>query len=474
MNCSILRFDRIGHIDHPGTPFQVFLGFCIDLIYLVSGKDSVVSDVLARPEHYLSWCSNMMAVAFTLILFWAGKIGKKYSGWTGGFFLQISPFLSPILLDLSQRIMADRFAMILVFILIISLIKYNSKPAKSGREEASLGLLSGIIIATKVSFLPVLLIPFLILKKKIVFTITTLLGFLFGILPILNHYKDFYYFIKSLIFHDGIYGAGSEQFLDTTVFLQNILLILQSNVLLVMLLLISGGYLISALVRRTSIWKSERLVLMAFMAAGIASILLVAKHYKNYYIAPMLMTLGYCLYVLEIGISSKSIRSLLAVTAVCFSTFSVYKEIISARTKSEIVKTRIEAAEELNELRTSGSYLVIKPEWLWGPAEEYGLIFGLSYVRHRFVYQPEIDAIYPDALSYEGPGQNLRKMRLEEISDSTIISEGRTIFLVDQQARRAKEIINDLAGRLNYQTVDSSFLSNKDKVFRLEPILQIK
>jgi hypothetical protein len=410
-----------------------------------------------------------MAILFFLSIVWAGKIGKNYAGWAGAATLQMSPFLSPIMMDLSVRIMADRFAMMLVFVLIIFLIRRYSGTSGNGKQVASLGILSGLIIATKISFMPVLVIPFLVLKKRMIWVLTTILGFFLGILPILKRTEEFSTFITNLISHDGIYGSGAEQFIDYRVFIQNIWIIIQSNTLLVVLLILCFCYLLIDLIKKKSIWKNESLFQLAFSASALLSIFLVAKHYKNYYMVPILMTMGSCLSVVIKRLNNHLSIAIILLAVICFSTLSIHKEVLAAQMKNQVVNTRLKAAEELENFRASENYFIIKPEWLWGLSKEYGIIFGLSYVHHRFTYQPEIDDIYPQTLSYEGPNNNLSRMRLGEISDSTLIDHGRTIFLVDQEGRNAKEIMEDLEKRLQYYSVDSSRLLNGDTIYQLEP-----
>ena len=71
LNSGIFRFDRIGHVDHPGTPFQIFLGASIDLIHMFSGRGNVVEDVLTRPEFYMRNSSHILAIVFAFFLLWA-------------------------------------------------------------------------------------------------------------------------------------------------------------------------------------------------------------------------------------------------------------------------------------------------------------------------------------------------------------------------------------------------------------------
>lgn len=45
----------VGHIDHPGTPVQVFGAAVIRIIYLLKNlKDSLSEDVIYNPEYYLT------------------------------------------------------------------------------------------------------------------------------------------------------------------------------------------------------------------------------------------------------------------------------------------------------------------------------------------------------------------------------------------------------------------------------------
>ena len=57
LNCALLRFNMIGHTDHPGTPFQLFCGLIIRLTHLLAGRESIVADVFRRPDFYL-WPSR--------------------------------------------------------------------------------------------------------------------------------------------------------------------------------------------------------------------------------------------------------------------------------------------------------------------------------------------------------------------------------------------------------------------------------
>ncbi len=465
MNCSILHFDRIGHLDHPGTPFQVFIGICIDLIYFISGKDSIVEDVLLRPEHYLKLISHVLAIVFFFIVLHAGKVGREIAGVPGVFLLQSGAFLSPLVFDLSMRMMPDRFGMILTYFLMIFLIHKGAQGKRNERWPVLIsGFISGLLVATKVIFLPVLLIPLFYQRKRILCFVSALAGFFIGISPIVDRFNDFSKFIRKIIEHDGIYGSGANQLIDLDSFIHNVGLILQINPLLSLTLLLA----IIALVRRPdSIGKvkGSKGFYMGFIIAVLFSIAIVAKHYKNYYLIPVVICLGPVLLILFTHYSRHKIygRIILAIAVLfCILTTSrVWKNSFSVREKME---KRMALVSEFDSLRQDPHYLLVKPEWLWGPSKEYGLIFGLSYVRHRDRYSPEIDMLFPRVLTYEGIEKELLKMRVSKIPNHQL-NDQIPILIFDQNGRPARDQLIYIAELFDRQQLDSSVLVTGDKIF---------
>ena len=80
LNCATLKFNYIGHIDHPGTPFQVYNGIVIRITHVLFGKGSIVQDVFTRPEHYLNAISVSLFLIQALLIFVVGLFGsgEKY------------------------------------------------------------------------------------------------------------------------------------------------------------------------------------------------------------------------------------------------------------------------------------------------------------------------------------------------------------------------------------------------------------
>jgi len=77
LNAALFEFKRIGHFDHPGTPFQIFCGLIIRITHLFTGKDSIAQDVFNRPDYYLNAINFSLIILQSVLTLLIGWIGKK-------------------------------------------------------------------------------------------------------------------------------------------------------------------------------------------------------------------------------------------------------------------------------------------------------------------------------------------------------------------------------------------------------------
>ncbi|MCB0686243.1 MAG: hypothetical protein KDC53_06955, partial [Saprospiraceae bacterium] len=180
-----------------------------------------------------------------------------------------------------------------------------------------------------------------------------------------------------------------------------------------------------------------------------------AKHFKNYYLIGALVLGGVGLYALYILFERKFLKSLLVGLSIFFSIHTIYNLVTSLRFKKEILTTRLQDQNGLRQAMQKADFLLFKPEWMWGPSPDYGLIFGLSYVRHRDRYKEIIHGIKPEVLTFEGNDRSLMNMRVLNIPDTALVDK--TIVTVDQSVRPAKEILDFLHARLEIIGVDSIY-----------------
>ncbi len=468
MNCAVFHFDRIGHLDHPGTPFQVFTGICIRVIHLFSGQEEIVEDVLGRPEHYLKYTSHILAFLFAGLLWWAGMVGEKITGRTGALLWQMTPFISSVIPDLSVRMMPDRFGFILVFLMLILMVKISlTKVRRPVLLIALTGIVCGLAIASKINFLPVLILPLIVLPKRVLLFLSTGLGFLIGISPVIDRFNHFSTFINKIIRHDGIYGSGSEQIFNADFLWNNLKILIQANPALV--LLVAGCFVTLLLIGRTQENnRSLQRFFLGFCLVVIVTVFIVMKHYKNYYLAPVLVMLGTVIFYGYITWRKTPVQWMLLIAALIFSLISFSHLLRFAADRKVEIAERKTMLAIVDEQRAGDDYFLIKPEWLWGPAPEYGLIFGLSYVRHRDRYSEPVDRLFDRILSYEGSENPPRRMRVSAIDEEKLHKPGTRILMVDQKGRSAGDMISYLQERHQYTVADSVSLNHGEFLIEMK------
>ena len=470
LNCGIFKFPRIGHMDHPGTPFQVFTGVCIRFVHVFFGKGELVSDVFGRPELYMRGSSHILMLLISLTIWKIGNVAYLHISKYGALLLQAALVFSAWLLLMQVRYTPDRFNIWLLLILVCFLVNYIFSPNVGDRKYAILfGLVSGLSVAVKVNVLPILIIPFFTLRSKhLLFVGSCILGFLVGVLPIIEHFNVFTEFIEKLTSHDGIYGSGNERFIDPTSFVHNLKNIIRGNVVFSLVILAAAV---------TWIWKMLQLkkltldkhsgYLLGFVLASLGLITLVSKHFKMYYLAPVLIFTALTLWVLfhqwnEIrGGHRKMTKPFLVVVCVsaCMLTFiAVRQDMVNHRAKDKDSEALISFVDK--ERNAEPNYFILQPDWLYGPSAEYGLIFGISYVRHRFEYGPQVYDRYPDVLTYEGPDNPFAKMRLEPFNEQSFVDSPKRILTLNSENRpghnvveRLQKIIADRAVSMDVDTI---------------------
>src|SRR6185369_15881557 len=85
---------RPEHVDHPGTPVQLFAAGGIELANLGTEKDVINEHVLAHAESYLKALNSGLVVAYSILLLLAGLlVWQKTGSVIAALLLQATPFL---------------------------------------------------------------------------------------------------------------------------------------------------------------------------------------------------------------------------------------------------------------------------------------------------------------------------------------------------------------------------------------------
>ena len=485
LNCATLKFNYIGHIDHPGTPFQVYNGIIIRITHLASGNGNIAQDVFARPEHYLNSISNSLILLQATLIFCIGLLGfrRKILFWQIAL-LQASFLFNDVLVWLFCRANPDRFFMIsgLIFVLIYMKHGYES------RSPRKFALWSGVVmalgLATKFNFLPVLILPLLLIdsnKNRLIYIGSGIVSFFILIAPIITKFDEYFRFLSSIFKHDGLYGGGESKVLNFQKMTESAFEIFRLNPELFLLIMALIAFIFIAIRK-----KDEEMRKFSFLFAGYLfiiaiQILMVSKHFKNYYLAPTFIIYGFMFFTISLFLSgilkkknhlilASNILPLLFVVATVVKVKSDYpiisQQIVHRNKIRTFVDTKI----------TKADYWFIEPTWESGPNVENAVVYGLSYCAHRIDYMPQLMAVNPNVVTYEGNTEQVKLWRGTTVSLDSVVATGKNIHIYSTPGRHAQtlvQMVKDAASRNNLElSIETVFsdIETQNEIIRIKAL----
>jgi hypothetical protein len=380
--------------------------------------------------------------------------------------------LSSVLIDLPSRHNPDRLLTIYNLILTGITVKYFLSEKYSAKKYAILaGIIMGVGFATKFNYLPVMIIPFLLIpgiKNKLIYCGTIAASFFICIIPILDKFKEFSRFISGIVSHDGLYGQGSEQIINLKTFGPNLWDLLFHNPAYSIILIISIGLVIYFIINRNKNLTDKRfiIVLQAFILASLFGFVLVSKHFKIYYFAPVLSLTGLAFYMIWMmpGVLDKN-TTIHRIAGLSLLTVLV---LLSSANLPTLYRARIiqrEAFQKTCDFYTENvtreDLLFIEPTWDSGPFVENALVYGISYVAHRSEFYQDYQHLYPNVITWEGPDRLPQLFRTVDADPESILFSGNDIFVYSSPGRNAGQLLNYLDTLAN--RYDIRFL--RDTVF---------
>jgi len=299
LNCALLKFNYIGHYDHPGTPFQIFIGIVIRFAYLISGKGDLAQDVFARPEYYLNASSMALTILQALLITIVGWLGlkRKISVWQI-LLLQAGFIFNDVLFWLFARVNPDRFFMISGLLFVIIFLKHGYENRSSVKFAVYSGIVMALGLATKFNYLPALLLPLFLIdsnKNQLVYIGSGIASFFAFIAPIITKFDDYFRFLTGIFKHDGLYGGGESKVLNLDKMLDSFNQIFKLNPELVLLIALLAGLAFIAFKRK----EKSALLFAGFLLIILAQIVMVSKHFKNYYLAPTFILYGFMFFMIS-------------------------------------------------------------------------------------------------------------------------------------------------------------------------------
>lgn len=461
LGAALLEFDRIGHIDHPGTPFQLFTGIVVRLTHLLLGRGDIVSDVAARPELYLGAASLALASLTTLVLIWLGRLAEKAGQPKKDSLILQSGFLvSAILLDVQSRYIPDQLQIICTFLLIGITYLYLYRPDyHPGRYALISGLIVALGFTTKIHFAPFFLLPLILLFTHPRYSLHYVGSFLVSgaliLMPIYRKLKHTKTFAMKMATHDGIYGKGNERFLDPEKFFRHIGKLIEDNTFFFVcagiMLLLSIIVLFDKRHRRLLIAETRMAWVLSLVI--ILSTAVIAKHYKNYYALPMVATGGMILLIITRLLASylqkKYVYGLVTVAILLVGVFHVHDSVQTTRKQKQRAVTRARTEMLIAENMGPDDLFLATPSWKSAPYPYGGLLFGMSYAGRHHINYTTFSGLYPNILTLEEGDTRLYYWRMVAADNESLIKSGKTFLLYDSPAHRYKELSGFLKEKFN-------------------------
>jgi preprotein translocase subunit SecG len=409
LNVALLEFNRIAHFDHPGTPFQVYCGIIIRLTHLFAGKDAISQDVISRPEYYLSAISFSLVILQALLCFFIAWAGKKRGNKTWQLIiLQSGVLFSVTMLAIYGRVIPERWLVVVAFLFIIVYLLYGYKDQHPLKFAIWSGIIMGMGMATKFNFLPIILLPFLLINSNInrlVYGTTGVASFFFFLLPIIKKFGYFRKFVIGIATHDGIYGGGEERMFDPARVKEGFFQIFDITPALAFIITALVAAIIIAIIYRKKHETNRPILFFAGMLfITLLQMIMVAKHFRPYYMLPLITMYPVVLFILDDFIQKTGNYKkwtllpviLLFMGFTCITTKRTYNDIQSE--KRDIVQREI-VREFVSDNLPDNTLWIIDVSWITAPYVENGIAYGLCYVRKPMDYFSELTNVNPNIIT---------------------------------------------------------------------------
>jgi hypothetical protein len=296
LEASLGHFN-VTHIDHPGTPLQFLMGLIYRIIFLFRpGNVSFLEDVFRNPDLYMAVSNMAITGIITAFLFYSGRrICCKTGSILYGLLIQCTPFLPVIWFDIIGRIVPELLLpipVILIELFIMELVCSNEE-AESRRQIIFLSAVSAFGLSIKLTFIPVWIIPLLVLKtwkSKLKFLALAMAFFLIFAVPVTFRLSAFTGWIKMIFIHSGQYGGGEANFVNWTEFGANLqFLWAYERWFLVTVLITFILAIVYFLMFRKKYDKKLLLVTGAVLLTVFLQTGMVCKHFGHRYYIPVLL-----------------------------------------------------------------------------------------------------------------------------------------------------------------------------------------
>jgi hypothetical protein len=426
---NITQLKTPGHTDHPGTPLQILGGIIIQITFLIqslthSVSSNIVEAVLEDPEFYLLIVNTVLLILTTVSLFLLGLTAFFLcQNLTLSLLVQLSPFLWTPLIQ-SIRVSPEPLLFCLTQLFVILLLFYlYSDVERSPRFALAIGVIFGLGVGTKVTFLPLGLVVFLLpgWRKKGLFLVTAIITFFLATIPIVSQYSRVFEWLRSIATHTGTYGGGNSGLVDVSALPNTFSDLLEKDSLFFYLIGLSAliffiitFYFLLYGFKKTDLQNSSNFLTLkksyslfvCILLIILVQLLLTLKHPAIHYLLP---AMGLCslLVLVQVRLIGEILTpSSKYITAKNISFFAVgmYFILIINNTYGPILLLKQQSAFYFSEIETIHSLIrneynnCVHVRYYRSSDKEYALKFGDDFAANQ--YSQILQSIYPNGVFY--------------------------------------------------------------------------
>ncbi|MEN8115698.1 MAG: hypothetical protein ABFS16_01890 [Bacteroidota bacterium] len=438
--------EGVGYIDHPGTPVMQVGAVSITVKHLFSNPNNqtLAEHVISDSHTFILSIRNTLLILNTLILLLIGwfAVIKTRSVWIA-LLLQASTLITLNSLDhIWTKVSPAPLLFFITGLLVIALLGfYFSRDNKSWKYVLIFALISGAGLGTKATYLPLTIIPFIILpgyKKKLIYLAGIIPAFVLFTIPIIPEYEQMYYWFRDLSSHSGIYGHGDKGFIDFQTYLPNIIKIIQNNIVFSAVIITGAILFLFTFIQsyRSKIKpKKDEYILGGLVAGSLLGILMVAKHYhSNHYLIPVLLLTGITVFfihrVLIRKVNIKFITNYgIPVTTILLFVMLGVKLPQGIKYINDGYKGTNAEMETTNTLIDSLYSDYTQIYYYPNSLNQYSALnFGDVYTQRRML--PEIRKVHGDIYFYHSHEKTFKNWNKEIFTDDLINKKGNRLLLV--------------------------------------------
>lgn len=407
---------ELGHIDNPGTPLQYLLAILFKIIYAFRSQQTpFIEDVLANSDLYLS-VSNLLTIILvgSFLLFAGVRVFKQTQNIGYALLVQTTPFFTGIVYGNIGRVTPENILPIPVILLSIFLISFitQNKEIKENRNIFILAIIAAFGLSIKLTFLPLSIIPFLVIdgwKNKLKYVGITPLFFFAFALPATLQIEIFWNWVKALFLNSGQYGEGEKSIIDLTAMMPNLEKMWNENGLFFLVFILFIGIILTSIIISK---KSKKGILpktaLAIVLASILQIFLISKHFEQRYfvnalfLIPLMVIL--CIEATKEWHIQNKKQSLSFVISVLFIlTFSKTQVPIIRQLSTHLTRQqekRMPAYHFFKGIEDNATKIFV-PGYYNCPSPEYALRFSYGWAgKQKELYKPYLAKLFPNSIIF--------------------------------------------------------------------------